>query len=316
MNPSVAARRLALGLLLLVAYGLPAVTGTLGLRLLVEILYLGLLATAFNLMFGYAGMLSFGFNATFGVGAYGLALALTYLPGWPLPLAALAAVALGSLAGLAIGAFCVRLRGGYFALLTLAFCQFLFAGAQKWRDVLRGEDGLPVPASSLAGVPVGPQNMPATYWIVLSVTLICLAAMARLVRAPLGNAAVLMRENDERASFLGYDVFATRLLIFTLASGFAAVAGVLFALFQGLVSPSTLSLGQGGEVLIMVVLGGSASFWGPFAGAALYVLLQDALSRATEHWQFFIGLAFVLVVLFAPGGASGLGQRLLARVRP
>jgi branched-chain amino acid transport system permease protein len=275
----------------------------------IEVLYYGLFAVSFNLLFGYAGLLSFGHAATFGVGGYTVGLVLKHLEGCPLLGALAAAAAAGALAGLAIGFFCVRLRGTYFALLTLAFSQFLYAIALKWRHVTRGDDGLTVPRPDLTLPGLGPIPMletPNFYWLELTVVLVCLAAAWRFTGTPLGNAVVLMRENDERAAFLGYNVFATKLTVFTVAATFAAVAGGLFATFQRLVTPAALDLPLSTEVVFMAILGGTSVFLGPFLGAAVYIVLQDWLSKTTENWPFFFGLLFVLVILFAHRGLVGL----------
>jgi branched-chain amino acid transport system permease protein len=304
---------------LVVLYALPWALDTVRLRMAIEILYFGLFAVSFNLLFGYAGLLSFGHAATFGVGGYAIGLILKHLAGTPLLLAlALAAVA-GALVALVIGFFCVRLRGTYFALLTLAFSQFLFAIALKWREVTRGDDGLTVARPDIAVPGFGTVRMGETqnfYWLALTIVAICLWAAWRFTRTPLGSAVVLMRENDERAAFLGYNVVATKLIAFTVAGGFAAVAGALFATFQRLVSPAALDLPTSTEVVFMAVLGGTSAFLGPFLGATVYILLQDWLSKTTENWPFFFGLLFVLVILFAHRGLIGLVGRdgLLARL--
>ncbi len=304
------ARAVPLGLALLAAlYALPWVLDTIRLRMAVEILYFGLFAVSFNLLFGYAGLLSFGHAATFGVGGYALGLLLKGVPGLPFLAALPAAAAIGGLAGLVIGFFCVRLRGTYFALLTLAFSQFLQAIALKWRDVTRGDDGLSVRPPNVTLPGLGTLDVGRAhdfYLIELTVVLLCLAVAWRFTRTPLGNAVVLMRENDERAAFLGYDAFATKLIVFTLSATFAAVAGALFGAFQRLVSPAALDLPLSTEVVFMAVLGGTGAFLGPFLGAAVYILFQDWLSRTTENWPFFIGLLFVLMILFAHQGLTGL----------
>jgi len=297
---------------LLALYALPWALDVVRLRMAIEILYFGLFAVSFNLLFGYAGLLSFGHAATFGVGGYTVGLALKHIVGLPL-LGALGLGALaGALGGALIGFFCVRLRGTYFALLTLAFSQFLYAVALKWRNVTRGDDGLTVtvPDISLPGLGVLRLGQPAHfYWLALTVVLICLWAAWRFTRTPLGNAVLLMRENDERAAFLGYSVMSTKLIVFIAAATLAAVAGGLFASFQRLISPTSLDLPIGTEVVFMAVLGGTRSFLGPFLGATVYILLQDWLSRTTDRWPFLLGLLFVLMVLYAHTGLTGLFGR-------
>jgi branched-chain amino acid transport system permease protein len=312
------AGRIVLAVTVVVLYLLPFGLDTLRLRMAIEVLYFGLFAVSFNLLFGYAGLLSFGHAATFGVGGYVVGLALKHVTGLPfLAALGLGAVA-GALAGFIIGLFCVRLRGTYFALLTLAFSQFLYAIALKWRDVTRGDDGLRVTVPDITVPALGTLQMARAshfFWVELTVVLLCLGAAWRFTRTPLGNAVVLMRENDERAAFLGYNVFATKLVVFTLATALAAVAGGLFAGFQRLITPTSLDLPLGTEVVFMAVLGGTGAFLGPFLGATVYIVLQDWLSKTTENWPFFIGLLFVLMVLFAHTGLIGLGARLRIRRR-
>jgi len=302
-------RGLVLTLGAAVLYALPWILDTVRLRMAIEILYFGLFAVSFNLLFGYAGLLSFGHAATFGVGGYTLGLVLKHLHGMPLLGAFVAAAVAGAVGGLVIGFFCVRLRGTYFALLTLAFSQFLFAVALKWRGVTRGDDGLSVVVPDIrlpGGITARMNDAPHFYWLELTIVLLCLAAAWRFIRTPLGNAVALMRENDERAAFLGYNVFGTKLVVFTFAATLAAVAGALFAAFQRLISPSSLDLPMGTEVVFMAILGGTGTFLGPFLGAAVYILIQDWLSKTTEHWPFVIGLLFVGMILFAHQGVTGL----------
>jgi branched-chain amino acid transport system permease protein len=304
----VRAKALALAALLAL-YALPWVLDVVRLRMAIEILYFGLFAVSFNLLFGYAGLLSFGHAATFGVGGYTVGLALKHIAGLPLLVALGLGALAGALGGLVIGFFCVRLRGTYFALLTLAFSQFLYAVALKWRNVTRGDDGLTVsvPDISLPGLGLLRTGQPAHfYWLTLTVVLVCLWAAWRFTRTPLGNAVLLMRENDERAAFLGYSVMGTKLIVFTVATTLAAVAGGLFASFQRLISPTALDLPIGTEVVFMAVLGGTSTFLGPFLGASVYIVLQDWLSRTTERWPFLLGLLFVLMVLYAHNGLTGL----------
>lgn len=311
--------RVGLAVVIVALYALPALLGPLPVRLAIEILYLGLFAVSFNVLFGYTGLASFGHSAPFGVGGYALALAVLHVPGLPLLLAIPLAGVAGALAGLAIGALCVRLHGGYFALLTLAFSQFLYAVALKWRSVTRGDDGLtiPVPDVTVPGLGLLHLSVPQDlYYLVLTVVLLCLWGAWHFTRTPLGNAILLMRENDHRASFLGYGVYATKLAAFTVAAGFAGVAGALYASFQRVVSPAALDLPLAAEVVFMAVLGGPRAFLGPFLGAGFYLLLQNWLSKTTEHWPFVIGLVFVLMVMYAPNGLVGLAGRVRQALQP
>ncbi len=294
---------------------LPWLVGPLGLRMAIEMLYLGLFAMAYNLLFGWAGMLSFGFSAPFGVAGYAFALAEARWPGLSFPLAFAFAILAGAVVNALVGALCVRLQGGYFSLLTLAFSQFFFAIALKWRDVTKGEDGLMVAPPALPHFGASAASLgadTAMYAFSLTCVALSIALMRHLIATPLGAAVALNRENSERAQFLGYNVYALRLFAFAAAGGFAALAGVLYAMFQKLVSPATFSLDLGGEALFMTVMGGSQAFLGPLVGAVTYVALQDWLSRATEHWPFVVGLMFIALVIFAPEGLTGLAEGLVS----
>ncbi len=305
-------RRVAALAALVLVYALPALLDAVRLRMAVEILYYGLFAVSFNILFGYAGLLSFGHAASFGVGGYTAGLALKHVAGMPLVPALVIGALAGAAAGVVIGFFCVRLRGTYFALLTLAFSQFLFAIALTWRDVTRGDDGLTVARPDITIPGLGTISMGDTanfYRLELTLVVVCLWLAWRFTRTPLGQGIVLMRENDERAAFLGYNVFATKLVAFVVSATLAGMAGALFATFQRLVSPASLDLPLSTEVVFMAILGGTSAFLGPFLGAGVYIVLQDWLSRTTENWPFFFGLLFVLVILFAHEGLTGLVSR-------
>ncbi|WP_233860331.1 branched-chain amino acid ABC transporter permease [Paraburkholderia sp. HD33-4] len=294
---------------LMALYLFPVILDVSSLRLVIEILYFGLFAASFNLLFGYGGMLSFGHAAAFGVGGYAVGLTWKFLGAVPVPLTLIGCAFAGASLGIVVGVFCVRARGTAFSMLTLAFSQFLYAVAVKWRTVTRGDDGLSVrpPDLSLPGGIVLHMNEPRHfYWLELTVVMLCLAAIWHIKRTPLGNSAVTVRENDERAAFLGYNVFATRLIVFCIASSLAAVAGGLFASFQELVSPEALDFNTSAEVVLIALLGGTGTLTGPLLGAGAYILLQNWLSSNTEHWTFVIGLLFVLLVLFMRTGLVGI----------
>ena len=293
---------------LMALYLLPLIADVATLRIAIEILYFGLFAASFNLLFGYGGMLSFGHAAAFGVGGYAAGLTWKFIGPVPVPLALIGCALAGACLGLMAGLFCVRSQGTSFAMLTLAFNQFLFAVALKWRAVTSGDDGLSVhpPDFRLTRGLVLHMNEPRDfYWLELTVVILCVAAIWHITRTPLGNAAVSVRENDERSAFLGYNVFATRLTVFSIASSIAAVAGGLFASFQQLVSPEALDFNTSTEVVLMALLGGTGTISGPLLGAAAYLLLQNWLSSITEHWPFMIGLLFIIVVLFMRTGIVG-----------
>lgn len=299
----------------LLLFCLPWLLSDVSLRLATEILYLGLLAVSFNLLFGYAGVLPFGHNATFGLGGYAFSILLSRVPGLPWIDSFVIAILLSAAASAIMGMICVRLKGGYFALMSLAFSQFLYAGAIKWRGLTSGLDGMIVPLSSIKvlGYQLSTDDGRPLYLFTLGIVGATLLIGWLFTLTPLGRAVVLTRECEERAAFLGFNVFATKLTVFILAGTMAGVSGALFALLQGLMSPATLGIGFGGEVMFMGILGGSGFYLGPFLGAVGLTALTDFLSSSTSHPYFFIGALYVLMVLFAPGGFAGIVHKLFGK---
>lgn len=279
------------------------------LNLVTEISFFALFAVSYNLLLGYAGLLSFGHAAFFGVGAYFTVFALKYIDGIPLLFAILIAGLAGASGGALVGFFCVRLHGAYFSLLTLAFNQFLFAVALKWRSLTGGDDGIGFSRPDLYLPLLGKIDMVSTvnvYYLTITLVLLCLISCRYFLRTPFGNTIRCVKENEERATFIGYNVFLSKLLVFTIAGFFAGIAGSLFAIFQEFVSLDTINLTMSTEVLFMTFIGGVGSFFGPVLGAAVYIYFIESVSRITTHWQFFLGLLFIFLILFAHKGLIGL----------
>lgn len=288
---------------------LPHVVPVMQVSMLTEIAFFSLFAVSYNMLFGYAGLLSFGHAAYFGIGAYTVALVLKHLAGFPLIPSLLAGGIAGGLGGLLAGFFCVRLKGGYFALLTMAFNQLFFAVALKWRSVTRGDDGLSLkrPDLWLPGLGrVDMANMVHVYYVVVAVAILCILIQWYLTKTPLGNSIRAVKENDERADFLGYNVFRTKLTIYTISAFFAGIAGSLFAFFQGFVSTSCMDAGASMHVIFMAFIGGTGSFFGPVLGAGVYLYFTDWVSRLTDRWEFVLGVLFILLVMYARTGLIGL----------
>ena len=278
-------------------------------RILNEIAYFSLFAVSFNLLFGYAGLLSFGQAAYFGLGAYTTAILLKRVAGTPLLLAIILGGIAGAIGGIIIGFFCVRRKGGYFVLLTLAFNQLIWAGAWKWRHVTGGDDGIGgfVPKNLHLGIMTLDLTKTETvYYLTVAIVLILFFLAWYLTKTPFGNTIWTIKVNEERAAFLGYDVNFSKRLIFTIASFFAGIAGSLFAVFQDFVATNVVNLLLSTEVILMTILGGSGSFFGPILGAAVFVYFSDWLSSLTDRWEFFMGALFIIVVLYFHGGAIGL----------
>jgi branched-chain amino acid transport system permease protein len=279
-----------------------------------------LFATSLNLLVGYTGLVSFGHAAYFGIGAYTTGLLMKQL-GVPFLLAFPAAGVLAGTFALVFGFFCVRLTRIYFAMLTLAFAQIVWAICFKWNDVTGGEQGYPnVPMPSMAWLEwlpwVGDLRIDHKfYYLTLILVALSMAAMRRIVNSPFGRILTTVRDNAERATFIGIDVRRYRLIVFSLAGGFAGLAGGLFGIFNRGVFPDFCYWPKSAEVLIMTILGGIHHFWGPSVGAAIIILLNQYIVSYTEFWPFFLGL-ILLVLLFAfPGGVAGAFAILVRGVR-
>jgi branched-chain amino acid transport system permease protein len=277
-----------------------------------RVLVLALAAIGFNLLLGFTGVMSFGHAAYFGLGAYGAGLTLKFLAA-STPLAILLGTLLGGMAGALFGLLIVRRRGVYFAMVTIAFGQICYYIAYSWNDLTGGFDGLR--GFQRAPIHLGPWLIDITeggntfYYFLLAVFAVAVGAIGLLLRSPFGRTLIAIRENERRARFLGIPVDRHIWLSFSLSCFFTALAGTLYALLNNFADPLGLHYSLSGEIVIMTVMGGMRTFWGPLLGAALFVVLQDYISSMTVNWMSFIGLLFVLVVLFFPRGLLGFLQR-------
>jgi branched-chain amino acid transport system permease protein len=221
------------------------------------------------------------------------------------------AVGIGAatLAAAIIGALIVRRRGVYFAMVTIAFGQVFYFIAYRWNDMTGGDDGLtgwhrmPIKLGFADLDIYG--NDKIFYYFTLLIFAVCVAIMAALLNSPFGRTLLAIRENERRARFLGIAVERHIWLSFVISCLFVSVAGALYALLNNFTDPRTLRFDLSGNFVIMAVLGGMRSFWGPLIGAAIFVALQDYVSSHTENWMSVIGLVFVLVVRFFPRGILG-----------
>jgi branched-chain amino acid transport system permease protein len=277
-----------------------------------RVLVLALAAMSLNFLLGFTGVLSFGHAAYFGLGVYGVGLTIKYLVPNTLIGIAVGMIS-GTIAAAIIGALIVRLRGIYFAMATIAFGQVFYFIAYRWNSVTGGDDGL----SGWQRVPIDLGfttvdilgNDKAFYYLILVCFALAIAVMAALLRSPFGRTLLAIRENERRARFLGIPVDWHIWLSWVISCLFVSLAGTLYALLNNFADPHDLRWDQSGDFVIMAVLGGMRVFWGPLIGAAIFVVLQDYISSETANWMSFIGLFFVLVVLFFPRGVLGIIQR-------
>ena len=284
-----------------------------------DVAIFALFAVSLNLLIGYTGLVSFGHAAYFGIGAYTTGI-LMKQAGTPFVLAWPAAgISAGAMA-LVAGFFCVRLTKIYFAMLTLAFAQIVWAICFKWNDVTGGEQGMPdIPYPDLAwmaALPVVRDWRTSDHFYVLTVLLVagCLALLRRLVRSPFGRILTTIRENPERAEFIGVNVRRHELIAFVIAGGFAGLAGGLFGIFNRGVFPDFAYWTKSSEVLIMTILGGAGHFWGPAVGALVLLVLNQQITSYTEYWPFILGSILIVLLFGFPGGIVGALATAAARL--
>jgi branched-chain amino acid transport system permease protein len=295
-------------LVLFAVFGtLPFWIGRIGLYpyLGVEVMVWIIFGLGFNLLLGYGGLPSFGHGAYFGVGAYAFGLAQFHLH--PNLWACLAAATLaGGLAGALVASFISHRRGIYYALLTIAFGQVFWFIAVKWHSVTRGEDGL-----LDIKRPLFLADLTSLYFFCFAVFAVTVIVLWRLVNSPFGRVLVAIKQNETRARFIGYNVWAYKWLAFTLSALIAGLAGGLFALAQQSAYPNVMSLQQSGFVVMMTLVGGGLiSYWGPVLGAALFFVARDLLGAYTEAWLLWYGLLFMVIVLFKPEGLAGMFSQI------
>lgn len=274
----------------------------------VEIAIWIVFALGFNLLFGYTGLHSFGHGAYLGVGAYAFGLFQIYV-GVSLVGGLLAAMLAAGLAGAVVASFVSHRRGIYFALMTIAFGQLFWFAAIKLHWITGGEDGLlniPRPDLNLGFTSLSLSGNTSLYYLIATMVIVITILTWRAVNSPFGRILQAIRQNELRASFIGYEVWWFKWLVFTLSAMFAGLAGGLFAMAQESAYPDVMSLHQSGLIVMMVLVGGGlVNFWGPILGVVLYFIARDVLGSITETWLLWYGLMFVAMVMFKPEGLAG-----------
>ncbi len=272
-----------------------------------RILIFVLAATSLNLVLGFGGMVSFGHAAFIGLGAYTVGILMdagvvSAWVAWP------AAMAVAGAAALLIGAVSLRTQGVYFIMITLAFAQMLYFLAVSIK-AYGGDDGLPLAGRSRLGGGLNLAQDSHFYFVVLVIVGAVMLGTWRLVNARFGHVLQAIRENETRMSAIGFPVLRFKLIAFTLSGALAGLAGALLANQSGFVSPSLMHWSESGMLMIMVILGGVGQLWGAALGAVALLVLEEALSHQTIHWQFFLGATLLAVVLVAPNGLVSLWRR-------
>jgi branched-chain amino acid transport system permease protein len=272
-----------------------------------QIIIWGLFALGFNICLGYTGMLSFGHAAYFGVGAYttGVVLIRLWTNIW---FGLFAALFMGGILALVLGFLCIKRKGIYFAMLTLAFAQLVYFVAFQWVDLTGGDNGLrniPAVPLNLFGYSINIYSPLNFYFFVLFFVFLSLLAINLILQSPFGHVLQAVRENDQRARSCGYETTNVRWLAFVISGAISGLAGGLYALYLHFVGIETLYYSTSGQIIMMTLLGGMGSFIGPFIGAGVFLYLEDVLSNITQSWMIFLGVIFVLCVLFFPAGIWG-----------
>jgi branched-chain amino acid transport system permease protein len=271
--------------------------------LVTELFIFAIVAMSLDLLLGFTGLMSLGHAGFFGLGAY-VVIVLGSLFGLDAWLGVLLGIGAAAFAALVIGYFCVRASGIPFLMLTLAFSQLIYSVALKWRDVTGGSDGIGLAMKpSVFGFSLS--NSLAMYFAGLFFFVLCFLGLRRLVSSPLGRVFIGIRENEARMLAIGYATRRYKLASFTIGGAVAGLAGGLYAIFNGFISPDAVYWSASGDILIMVMLGGAGTLLGPVFGAAAFLLMKNLVSTYSEHWLAIIGVVFVACVLFFPGGFWG-----------
>ncbi len=282
------------------------------LELFTHIMVLGIFAMSLDLLIGYTGLVSFGHAAFFGIAGYLLAIVTPESEAVSLWYSLPVCLAGAALAALVIGWFSVRTSGVYFIMITLAFAQMAFYYFNE-NNALGGSDGIFIyskPVVEIGGFQIVDLDDPTTvYYAVLASLVGCYLLLSTFLRAPFGRVIRAIRVNEHRTRALGYNTRRYKLVAFVIAGTLAGFAGYLEAVATGIVSPGHLSWHQSGLALILVILGGMGTLYGPVLGAFVLVLLHDQVQDITVHWQLVQGVFVILVVLFLPHGVAGLVAR-------
>jgi branched-chain amino acid transport system permease protein len=291
------------GLLLLPLYA-AAADDAFSLNLFTRIVILALAATSLNLILGYGGMVSFGHAAYLGLGGYAVGILAhagisSGFVQWPVALLVCGVTAC------VIGALCLRTRGVYFIMITLAFAQMLYYLASGL-DSYGGDDGLTINTRSQFGSVIDLSDRTQFYYLCLGLLLLTIALTSRIMNSRFGMVVRGSRSNDRRMRAIGFPTFRYRLACFVLAGSLCGLSGALLANHTDFVSPAVMSWPRSGDLIVMVVLGGMGSLFGPLLGSVAFLLLEQQLSSVTEYWQIILGPLLLLLVLFARGGINGL----------
>lgn len=285
----------------------PLILSSYWLFILTEVCIMALFASSLNLLLGYTGLLSFGQGAYYAVAAYTTALLIKDFSS-SLWIAIGGGILCAAVASIIIGVFCVRLKQLYFAMLTLAFSQIIYVVVFQWRGLTGGDDGLPGitrPQMNLIVTSISLNSTIHFYYFTLICVIISIFIIWTIVHSPLGYIFQAIRDNSKRAEFMGIPVNRFRLIAFTIAGVFSGVSGSLYVLMAGFVSPELAFWTKSGDPVIMTLVGGVNTFFGPTLGAGIYTILHSFIVSNTQNWLLYFGIILLIIVLFFPQGILG-----------
>lgn len=307
-------RQLGVGIILLLLAISPLSLSAYPLTLLTQALIYAILAMSLDLLLGYTGLASLGHAAYLGVGAYSVGVLTTqYGANFWVTLAV--GVFLAMVVAAVFGLVALRATGVYFLMITLALGMVVWGLAHRWVSMTQGDNGIPgIPRPDL-GLPWSLARAMPFYYFVLVAFLLAFWILRVIVRSPFGQSLVGIRESESRMRTLGYHVWLHKYLGFVIAGAFGGFAGVLWAYYNGFVSPGDVELATSVEVLLMVALGGRGTLVGPAVGAGVIVLLKNFVSVYTERWLLILGVVYVLTIIYAPEGIVGAVRPLMLGIK-
>ncbi|MHC4457813.1 MAG: branched-chain amino acid ABC transporter permease [Planctomycetota bacterium] len=287
------------------------------LRFGTEILILGLFTLSVDIIMGYTGLVSLGPAAFFGIGAYSAALTLLNIANsiW---LAFLVTIVFSWIAAWLIGYLSIRIKGVYFAMLSLAFAEMFHEVAFNWQSLTGGSDGLtgvPKPEIGIASFTLSLSNSYVLFYFVLIVVILVYYACVRLVNSPFGRVLQAICDNEERTEFVGFDIRIFKRRAFIVSGIIGGISGALFALLR-FVDPDVLHWFTSAQALVMNLFGGMGTLYGPIIGAVVFLFSKDLISSYTEHWRLILGIIFVGFVLYSPQGIVGLLRIIRVKLIP
>lgn len=275
-----------------------------------HIIIMAIFVMGYNLILGFGGELSFGHAAFFGLGAYGVILSLEHLVS-NLYIAIPISVIGVTILSVVFGYLSLRRRGIYFAMITLALAQLVYTIVFQMNELTGGTNGIAIPITEAPLGPLSPMSNDLHFYLLTCVMfLLSFILIERIVNSPFGRVLKGIRESEERALHLGYDVNSHLWLAFVMSGAFSALAGALYAVLFVFISPSILFWQLSGEVVLMTIIGGVGTLTGPLIGSTVFIFFSDTLTRATEHWEIFFGTVIIGIVLLAPEGLIGLFRKI------